>query len=58
MHLVYPNATSTHVNTVTSDRVGIGHNMESRYGHIGSTSGFVGASEMHALITEESVLFY
>ena len=53
---VNPNVTSTHVNTVTSDRLGIGHNMDLRYGHVASTPGFVGHREMHAPITEEMEL--
>ena len=52
---VNPNVTSTHVNTVTSDRLGIGHNMDLRYGHVASTPGFVGHREMHTPITEERV---
>ena len=48
---VNPNVTSTHVNTVTSDRLGIGHNMDLRYGHVASTPGFVGHREMHTPIT-------
>ena len=50
---VNPNVTSTHVNTVTSDRPGIGHNIDLRYGHEASTPGFVGHREMHTRITEE-----
>ena len=52
---VNPNVTSTHVNTVTSDRLGIGHNMDLRYGHVASTPGFVGHKEMHTPISEERV---
>ena len=52
---VNPNVTSTHVNTVTSDRLGIGHNMDLRNGHVASTPGFVGHREMHTPITEERV---
>ena len=48
---VNPNVTSTHVNTITSDRLGIGHNMDLRYGHVAQTPGFVGTEKcIHLLL--------